>query len=149
MLGRVDGIRGYHDITRYPSGRRIPGLVLFRWAAPLFFANAELFHQRVLDVIAESPTLVRRIIVTAEPVTSIDVTAADMLAELEHSLTDSGIRIAIRRDERSGQGQAETLRIIQSLRRRRPYPTIRRRPGCLAGRARGRLEILRIGVNRC
>jgi len=93
VLGRVDGIRGYHDIARYPAARRIPGLVLFRWDAPLFFANAELFHQRVLDAIAESPTQVRRIIVTAEPVTSIDVTSADMLAELEHTLTESGIEL--------------------------------------------------------
>ena len=67
--------------------------MLFRWDAPLFFANAELFHQRVLDAIAESPTPVRRIIVTAEPVTSIDVTSADMLAELEHTLTESGIEL--------------------------------------------------------
>jgi high affinity sulfate transporter 1 len=93
VLGRVDGIRGYHDIARYPGARRIPGLVLFRWDAPLFFANAELFHQRVLDAITESPTPVRRIIVTAEPVTSIDVTSADMLAELEHTLTESGIEL--------------------------------------------------------
>ena len=93
VLGRVDGVRGYHDVTRYPAARRIPGLVLFRWDAPLFFANAELFHQRVLDAIAESPTPVRRIIVTAEPVTSIDVTSADMLAELEHTLTESGIEL--------------------------------------------------------
>src|SRR4029077_7069602 len=64
VLGRVDGVRGYHDIKRYPDARRVPGLVLFRWDAPLFFANAELFHQRVVEAIAESPTPVRRIIVT-------------------------------------------------------------------------------------
>jgi high affinity sulfate transporter 1 len=93
VLGRVDGVRGYHDITRYPAARRIPGLVLFRWDAPLFFANAELFHQRVLDSIAESPTPVRRIIVTAEPVTSIDITSADMLAELEHTLAQSSVEL--------------------------------------------------------
>ena len=93
VLGRADGVRGYHDVTRYPSARRIPGLVLFRWDAPLFFANAELFHQRILDAIKESPTPVRRIIVTAEPVTSIDVTSADMLANLEHALTELGIEL--------------------------------------------------------
>jgi high affinity sulfate transporter 1 len=93
VLGRVDGVRGYHDVQRYPAARRVPGLVLFRWDAPLFFANAELFHQRLLEAIAESPTPVRRIIVTAEPVTSIDVTSADMLAELEHSLDESGIEL--------------------------------------------------------
>jgi len=67
--------------------------VLIRWDAPLFFANAELFHQRVLETVAESPTPVRRIIVAAEPVTSVDVTSVDMLAELEHNLTESGIEL--------------------------------------------------------
>jgi len=93
VLGRVAGLRGYHDIKRYPGARLIPGLVLFRWDAPLFFANAELFHQRVLEAVAQSPAAVRRIIVTAEPVTSIDVTSADVLAELEQALRDSGIEL--------------------------------------------------------
>ncbi|QSX75733.1 sulfate permease [Lysobacter arenosi] len=91
VMGRVDGIRGFHDIRRYPQARLVPGLVLFRWDAPLFFANAELFHQRVLEAVAQSPTPARRIIVAAEPVTSIDVTSADMLAELERSLRESGV----------------------------------------------------------
>ena len=55
VLGSAEGIEGYHDITRYPDARQIPGLVLFRWDAPLFFANAELFKERVLDVAAHSP----------------------------------------------------------------------------------------------
>jgi high affinity sulfate transporter 1 len=93
VLGRVDGIRGYHDTQRYPEARLVPGLVLFRWDAPLFFANAELFQQRVLDAVAASPTKVRRIVVTAEPVTSIDVTSADMLAELEQTLRDHGTEL--------------------------------------------------------
>ena len=52
VLGRADGVKGYHDITRYSDARRVPGLVLFRWDAPLFFANAELFKDRVLDAVA-------------------------------------------------------------------------------------------------
>jgi len=93
VLGRVDGIRGFHDIARYPEARRIPGLVLFRWDAPLFFANAELFRQRVHDGVATSPTPVRQIIIAAEPVTSIDVTSADMLTELDQSLREAGIAL--------------------------------------------------------
>jgi len=93
VLGRVDGIRGYHDVKRYPEARLVPGLVLFRWDAPLFFANAELFHQSVLNAVAQSPTKVRRVVVTAEPVTSIDVTSADMLDELEQSLREAGIEL--------------------------------------------------------
>jgi len=93
VMGRVDGIRGYHDIKRYPEARLIPGLVLFRWDAPLFFANAELFHEGVLEAVAQSPTPVRRIVVAAEPVTSIDVTSADMLAELEQALREARIEL--------------------------------------------------------
>jgi MFS superfamily sulfate permease-like transporter len=93
VLGRADGVKGYHDIQRYPHARRIPGLVLFRWDAPLFFANAELFHDRVLDAVAESPTPVRWLVVAAEPVTSVDVTAADVLAELDQTLHEAGIEL--------------------------------------------------------
>jgi len=93
VLGRAEGVKGYHDIKRYPDARLIPGLVLFRWDAPLFFANAELFHDRVLDAVATSPTPVRWLVVAAEPVTSIDVTSADMLAELDEALHDAGIEL--------------------------------------------------------
>jgi len=93
VLGRADGVKGYHDIKRYPDARLIPGLVLFRWDAPLFFANAELFHDRVLDAVAASPTPVRWLVVAAEPVTSVDVTSADMLAELDETLHTAGIKL--------------------------------------------------------
>jgi high affinity sulfate transporter 1 len=93
VLGRADGVRGYHDITRYPQARLIPGLVLFRWDAPLFFANAELFQEKVLAAVAASPTPARRVVVAAEPVTSIDVTAADMLAELHGKLRERGVEL--------------------------------------------------------
>jgi len=93
VLGRVEHVKGYHDITRYPQARLIPGLVLFRWDAPLFFANAELFHERVLDAVASSPTPVRWLVVAAEPVTSVDVTAADAVCELDDTLHDAGIEL--------------------------------------------------------
>ena len=93
VLGRVAGLRGYHDIKRYPQAARVPGLVLFRWDAPLFFANAELFQQRLLEAIEASPTPVRRVVVAAEPVTSVDVTSADMLRELTQALGERGIAL--------------------------------------------------------
>ena len=93
VLGRAEGVKGYHDITRYPDAKQIPGLVLFRWDAPLFFANAELFHDRVLDAVAASPVQVRWLVVAAEPVTSVDVTSADMLAELDETLHATGIEL--------------------------------------------------------
>jgi len=93
VLGRVDSVKGYHDITRYPQARLIPGLVMLRWDAPLFFANAELFHDRVLQAIASSPTPVRWLVVAAEPVTSVDVTAADVLGELDDALRAANIKL--------------------------------------------------------
>lgn len=93
VLGRVDGVKGYHDITRYPDARIVPGLVLFRWDAPLFFANAELFRDHVLDAVAASTTPVRWLVVSAEPVTSVDITAADMLEELYAALHAAGIAL--------------------------------------------------------
>jgi high affinity sulfate transporter 1 len=93
VLGRVDGMQGYHDVTRYREARLVPGLVLFRWDAPLFFANAELFRDRVLQAVGSSPTPVRRLVVAAEPVTSVDVTAADTLAELMDTLAAADIEL--------------------------------------------------------
>jgi MFS superfamily sulfate permease-like transporter len=93
VLGRAEGVEGYHDITRYPDARQIPGLILFRWDAPLFFANAELFKKRVLDETAKSPTRLRWLVVAAEPVTSVDVTAADSLGELETVLRGAGVKL--------------------------------------------------------
>lgn len=91
VLGRAEGVKGWHDITRYPDARRVPGLVLFRWDAPLFFANAEFFEQQVMAAVDASPTTVRRVVVAAEPVTSVDVTSADALGELDDKLKKAGI----------------------------------------------------------
>jgi MFS superfamily sulfate permease-like transporter len=93
VLGRVDKLKGYHDIGRHPAARLIPGLVLLRWDAPLFFANAESFRGRALAAVAASPTPVRRLVVAAEPVTGIDVTAADMLIELDEALHAAHIEL--------------------------------------------------------
>ena len=93
VLGHVEGVEGYHDITRYPDATLIPGLVLFRWDAPLFFANAELFCERVQAAIAAAPGPVRRCVVAAEPVTSVDVTAADLVAELDDALHAGGTEL--------------------------------------------------------
>jgi MFS superfamily sulfate permease-like transporter len=67
--------------------------VLFRWDAPLFFANAEFFHDRVLEAVASSPTPVSWLVVAAEPVTSVDVTAADAICDLDDALSAAGVRM--------------------------------------------------------
>jgi high affinity sulfate transporter 1 len=93
VLGKPHEVAGYHDITRYPAAERTPGLILFRWDAPLFFANAEYFVQCIERAIDASPTSVKRVIVAAEPITSIDVTAADALTEFDRQLATRGIEL--------------------------------------------------------
>src|SRR5262245_59624755 len=93
ILGRAEGVKGYHDVTRYPEARQVPGLLLFRWDAPLFFANAEKFRELVLDSITSAPSPVQWLVVAAEPVTSIDVTSVDMLTELDRTLHEAGIEM--------------------------------------------------------
>jgi MFS superfamily sulfate permease-like transporter len=94
VLGRVQGVKGYHDISRHPDAALIPGLIIFRWDAPLFFANAGMFRSRLLAAIAENPTTAVEVIIAAEPITDIDTTAADMLCQLADELHARGIEIA-------------------------------------------------------
>jgi high affinity sulfate transporter 1 len=91
VLGHVEGLKSYHDISRHPEAKRIPGLVLFRWDAPLFFANAEIFRDNVLRAVADAPMPTRWVVVAAEPITDVDITAADVLAELDETLHQAGM----------------------------------------------------------
>lgn len=93
VLGRVEGVKGYHDISRHPDARRIPGLVLFRWDAPLFFANAGIFRRQLLTAIQTASPPTRQVILAAEPITDIDTTASDMLCQLADELQARGISL--------------------------------------------------------
>jgi high affinity sulfate transporter 1 len=124
VLGRVDGVKGYHDLTRYPDARVIPGLVLFRWDAPLFFANAELFQERALDAVAASPTPVRWLVVGAEPVTSVDVTAADTLDELDGKLRTAGIALCFAEMKDPVKDKLKRFGLFSRLGEDRFFPTV-------------------------
>lgn len=89
-LGRIDGRKGYHDVARHPEARQVPGLVVFRFDAPLFFANAEYFADRVHEVVGSRGEPVRRVIVAAEPISDIDTTAAEALDLLIDDLHRQG-----------------------------------------------------------
>ena len=93
VLGRLDGLKGHHDISRHPEAKVIPGLVLFRWDAPLFFANARIFQEHICKAVADAPAPVKWVVVAAEPVTDVDITAADALAELDALLHKSGMEL--------------------------------------------------------
>jgi high affinity sulfate transporter 1 len=124
VLGRVDDLKGYHDVSRYPDAKRIPGLVLFRWDAPLFFANAEIFAERIAQAVAESPTPVRWVIVTAEPVTDLDTTAADVLRRLDEELAADGIDLRFAEMKDPVKDRLRRYGLLQRLGDDHFYPTI-------------------------
>jgi high affinity sulfate transporter 1 len=124
VLGRAEGVRGYHDIKRYPTARQLPGLVLFRWDAPLFFANAELFKQSVLDAVANAPSKAQWVVVTAEPVTSVDVTAADTLAELQSALNEAGVELCFAELKDPVKDKLKRFGLFTQIGESRFFPTI-------------------------
>ena len=93
VLGREKGNPGYHDITHRPRLTSMPGLIIFRFDAPLFFANARTFAEQVTRLASTDPAP-KWILVAAEPISDIDTTAADMLADLVTDLADRGTTLA-------------------------------------------------------
>ncbi len=94
VLGRLRGRKGYHDVLRHPDAARIPGAVLYRFDAPIFFANAEYFSDRLTAVLRHQPVEPRWLIIAAEPITDVDTTGAEVLARLLDRLERGGIALA-------------------------------------------------------
>jgi MFS superfamily sulfate permease-like transporter len=94
ILGRARGVKGYHDVTRYPDALQVPGLVLYRWDAALFFANADTFRARIIEAVDTAATPTRWVVVAAEPITDVDTTAAEMIHELDVELAARGAELA-------------------------------------------------------
>ena len=116
ILGKAPGVPGYHDIRRYPDAVQVPGLLIVRWSAPLFFANANEFRDRIRKAIKRSETPPLWILVAAEPITDIDTTAGAMLADLDLELNASGIHLAfaeLQSNVRDDMGRYGLLEVIE------------------------------------
>jgi len=124
VLGMVDELQSYHDIVRHPEGRLIPGLVLFRWNAPLFFANAEIFYEHVLQAVSEAPTPTKWVVITAEPVTDVDLTASDMLIELDQALHQEGMELCFAEMKGPVKDSLKKYGLFTRLGTENFYPTI-------------------------
>jgi MFS superfamily sulfate permease-like transporter len=124
VLGRVRGLKGYHDTIRHPDARLVPGLLLFRFDAPLFFANADVFRERVLDLVAAADAPVQRVLVAAEPITDVDTTAAEMLEELHGELSGMGIELAFAEMKGPVKDRLDRYGLLDPIGRDRFHPTI-------------------------
>jgi high affinity sulfate transporter 1 len=124
VLGRVDELKGYHDIDRYPDARLIPGLVLYRFDAPLFFANAGYFRRRVRRLVAEATHPVRWIVVAAEPITDVDTSAADTLHQLLAELRQQGVALAFAELKDPVKDRIKRYGLFDAVGPDRFYPTV-------------------------
>ena len=97
VQGSVPGLAGLHDVDDYPEATTVPGLVVYRYDAPLFFANADNFHARVLAAIGSESTPVEWVVLNMEANVEVDLTAVDMLEELRTELASRGIDLALAR----------------------------------------------------
>jgi high affinity sulfate transporter 1 len=123
VLGRVEGIPGYHDVRSYPNAERLAGLVIYRFDAPLFFANARTFSDEVgRHASAEPPPA--WIIVAAEPITDVDTTAADMLADLDEALNARGTSLVFAEMKDPVRRKIERYQLTATIDPRHFFPTI-------------------------
>jgi sulfate permease, SulP family len=125
VLGAVEDIDGYHDITRLERAQTLPGLVVYRFDAPIFFPNALYFRQQVLGLVARAEPTPRWVLLNAEAVTYVDATAIDMLLGLRAELADAGILLAVARAKGMLRDVFESTGVTAAIGPENFYPTVR------------------------
>jgi high affinity sulfate transporter 1 len=124
VLGREDELKGYHDLDRHPDGRQVPGLLLYRFDAPLFFANAGVFRRRVRGLLAAARPAARWVVVAAEPITDVDTTAAAVLGELLAELRQQGVTLAFAELKGPVKDRLRRYGLYDQIGPDRFYPTV-------------------------
>jgi MFS superfamily sulfate permease-like transporter len=124
VLGKPEGVEGYHDMTRYPGAQQVPGLLIVRWNAPLFFANANIFREYIRKLVAETSPAPKWILVSAEPVTDIDTSAADVLVDLDLELNNKDIHLVFAEMKDPVKDKIVRYGLLETIDQRHFYPTI-------------------------
>ena len=122
-LGRVPGLSGQHDRQLHPDAEQLPNLVIFRFDAPLFFANARTFRDDIRVLAAAEPRP-KWIVIAAEPITDVDTTAADMLAELDEELNAAGTSLVFAELKDPVRAKLERYELIGPLDPDHFFPTL-------------------------
>jgi MFS superfamily sulfate permease-like transporter len=124
ILGKPQQVAGYHDLERYPDAQQIPGLLIVRWDAPIFFANANIFRKMIREQIAAATPTPFWVIVAAQPVTDVDSTAADMLVDLDEELNAAGIHLVIAELKDHVREKIERYGLLDTIDQRHFYPSL-------------------------
>jgi high affinity sulfate transporter 1 len=122
-LGQVPGMAGQHDLRMYPDAEQLPGLLIFRFDAPLFFANARTFRDQIRRLAATEPRP-KWIVIAAEPITDVDTTAADMLADIDDELNAAGTSLVFAELKDPVRAKLERYQLIGPLNPRHFFPTL-------------------------
>ena len=126
LLGKPEEVDGYHDITQYPEAAQIPGLLMIRWDAPIFFANANIFRKMVRDLLTKTDPKPYWILVAAEPITDVDTTAADMLIDLDEELNAGDVHLVFAELKDPVKQKIIRYGLLETIDSRHFYPTIER-----------------------
>jgi high affinity sulfate transporter 1 len=122
-LGQVEGLQGYHDVHSHPGARHLPGLVIYRFDGPLFFANVKTFRDEVRRLARAEPPPTW-IAVAAEPVTDVDTTASDVLEDLDEELNAHGISLVFAELKDPVRHKIERYGLTRTIDPRHFFPTI-------------------------
>ncbi len=123
VLGRVDGLAGYHDVQSYPDAKHLPGLVIYRFDAPLFFANAKTFRDEIMRLARAEPKP-KWILVAAEPMTDVDTTASDVLEDLDEALNKDGVSLVFAELKDPVRRKIERYGLTRTIDPRHFFPTV-------------------------
>ena len=123
QLGRVEGLEGYHDVHSYPAAQHLPGLVIYRFDGPLFFANATTFRDEVRRLAKADPPPIW-ILIAAEPMTDVDTTASDVLEELDQTLNAAGISLVFAELKDPVRAKIERYGLTRTIDPHHFFPTI-------------------------
>jgi high affinity sulfate transporter 1 len=124
VLGHAPGLQGWHDVTRFPDAQQIPGLLVIRWSAPLFFANANQFRDRIRSAIRTTTPPPRWVLIAAEPITDIDTTAGAMLVDLDQELSASGVSLAFAEVQSGVRDWVERYELLADVQRSRSFRSL-------------------------
>ncbi|CAH0296778.1 MULTISPECIES: SulP family inorganic anion transporter [unclassified Arthrobacter] len=122
VIGRVPGYEGFHDVNVHPDAKHLPGLVIYRWDAPLFFANVRPFRDNIRHLARTEPKL-QWIIIAAEPITDVDTTAADVLLDLDVELNAQGISLVFAELKHRTRDKIERYGLTREIEPEHFYPT--------------------------
>jgi sulfate permease, SulP family len=124
VLREVPSTGAFHDTGDAPEAKTVPGLIAYRFYAPLFFANADYFTSRVNELIAASPEPVRWVVVDVQAVTDIDVTAAESLERLDADLEQRGIEMKFARATRPLRERLTRIGLGEHLQKQNLFPSV-------------------------